>query len=47
MTADIVYSIVLRCSWFFLGCWTLLLLLASAVAFREELDQAWPSDHEY
>jgi|GEM_PF-6144559 len=44
MTADIVYSVLLRCSWFFLGGWTLLLLLASAVAFREELSQVWLAD---
>ncbi|MFI5070402.1 MAG: hypothetical protein ACHP8A_05890 [Terriglobales bacterium] len=40
MTADIVYSILIRCSWFFLGGWTLVLLLASVAAFREELSEA-------
>ncbi len=44
MTADIVYSLVIRCSWFFLGGWTLVLLVASAAAFREELSQAWLAD---
>jgi hypothetical protein len=41
MTAEIVYSILMRCSWFFLGGWTLVLLLASAAAFREELAKVW------
>lgn len=44
MTADMVYSILIRCSWFFLGGWTLVLLLASAAAFREELSEAWQAD---
>jgi hypothetical protein len=37
MAADIVCSILINCSWFFLGGWTILLLLASVVAFHEEL----------
>ncbi|MGH9529357.1 MAG: hypothetical protein ACRD2S_05485 [Terriglobales bacterium] len=41
MTGDIVYSVLMRCTWFFLGGWTLTLLLASAAVFREELSKAW------
>lgn len=46
MTADIVYSILIRCSWFFLVGWTFVLFLASAAAFREELSEAWPTDDD-
>ena len=46
MAADIVYSILIRCSWSFLGGWTFVLFLASAAAFREELSEAWPADHD-
>jgi hypothetical protein len=37
MNADVLYSILMSCSWFLLGGWTLLLLLASVSVFREEL----------
>ncbi|MGH9511204.1 MAG: hypothetical protein ACRD2U_03610 [Terriglobales bacterium] len=44
MFADIVYSTLVLCTWFFLGGWILVLLLASAAAFREELSEAWPGE---
>ncbi len=40
MNTDVLYSILISFSWFFLCGWTLLLLLASVSVFREELFDA-------